>query len=68
MILRACTESEEGEVAMCRAVEQLCKEETTKATKSMVLAMLKGDEPYEKIAKYTDLSIEEIKKIDAERK
>ena len=36
--------------------------------KSTVLAMLDGNEPYEKIAKYTDLSIEEIKKIDAERK
>ena len=39
-----------------------------KKANAMVLAMLKSDEPYEKIAKYTDLSIDEIKKIDAERK
>ena len=68
MILRACTESEEGEVAMCRAVEQLCKEETTKATKSMVLAMLEEDFSFDQISKISKLSIEEIKKIDAERK
>ena len=61
-------ETEEGTKAMCRAVEQLCKEETTKATKSMVLAMLEEDFSFDQISKISKLSIEEIKKIDAERK
>ena len=69
-------ETEEGATIMCRAVEQLVesrrpeweKRGEKKKAKSMVLAMLEGKEPYAKIAKYTDLSIEEIKRTDAERK
>ena len=78
--VRYYKETEEGQNMMSIEAQQLIRKSEERGEKrgeilgekkkanAMVLAMLKGNEPYEKIAKYTDLSIEEIKKIDAERK
>lgn len=73
---------EKGVTAMCRSVEQLCKEEREdgievgkkvgievgriSGKKDVVISMLDDDVPYEKIAKFTGFSIEEIKAIAKE--
>lgn len=74
--VRYFKEDEGGVTTMCRAVEELCKEERQNGEeigrkeekKDIVIKMLKSGMPYEQIASFTDLSVEEIEKIDKERK
>lgn len=69
-------ETEEGATVMCRSVEKLCNDSrqagmqagAKEKEKKLVIKMLQQNISYEQIALISDLSIEEIEIIDAERK
>ena len=56
-----------GVEAMCRAMEKMRDETEHETSVKHALAMLADGVPCEKVAKYTDLSIEEVRAL-AEKK
>ena len=62
--VRYFKEDEKGVRAMCKAVEELCREELVDAAKRM---LADGILSIEKIAEYSGLTVEEVKEL-AEQK
>ena len=60
-------ENEKGVATMCRAMEKMRDETEHETSVKHALAMLADGVPCEKVAKYTDLSIEEVRAL-AEKK
>ena len=48
---------------MCRSIEEMLNEEKVKIAKRMIAD---NELPIEKIAEYSDLSIEEVRKLESE--
>lgn len=65
--VRYFKEDTEGVAAMCRAMEKMRDETEHETSVKHALAMLADGVPCEKVAKYTDLSIEEVRAL-AEKK
>lgn len=64
--VRYFKEDTKGVAAMCRAMEKMRDETEHETSVKHALAMLADGVPCEKVAKYTDLSIEEVRAL-AER-
>ena len=65
--VRYFKEDTKGVAAMCRAMEKMRDETEHETSVKHALAMLADGVPCEKVAKYTDLSIEEVRAL-AEKK
>ena len=65
--VRYFKEDTKGVAAMCRAMEKMRDETEHETSIKHALAMLADGVPCEKVAKYTDLSIEEVRTL-AEKK
>ena len=52
---------------MCRAMEKMRDETAHETSIKNALTMLEDGLPYEKVAKYAALSIEEVKELDAKK-
>ena len=65
--VRYFKEDTKGVAAMCRAMEKMRDETEHETSIKYALAMLADGVPCEKVAKYTDLSIEEVRAL-AEKK
>lgn len=55
------------ETIMCRAMEEMRKETVHEWNVECALEMLADGIPYEKVAKYSKLTIEEVKTLDAKK-
>ena len=60
-------EDEKGVGSMSRIFEEIAQEATHKKAVENALAMLADDMPYEKVAKYAGLPIEEVKALDSKK-
>ena len=56
-----------GVATMCRAMEKMRDETAHETSIKNALTMLEDGLPYEKVAKYAGLSIEEVKELDAKK-
>ena len=56
-----------GVATMCRAMEKMRDETAHETSIKHALTMLEDGLPYEKVAKYAGLSIEEVKELDAKK-
>ena len=56
-----------GVATMCRAMEKMRDETAHETSINNALTMLEDGLPYEKVAKYAGLSIEEVKELDAKK-
>ena len=52
---------------MCRAMEEMRNETVRERNIECALEMLAGGMPYEKVAKYSKLTLEEVKALDTKK-
>lgn len=62
--VRYFKEEQKGVVAMCKALEEMRKNERIEVAQRMLLS---GKLGYEEIASYTDLTVEEVKALDQQK-
>ena len=65
--VRYFKEDTKGVATMCRAMEKMRDETAHETSIKNALTMLEDGLPYEKVAKYAGLSIEEVKELDAKK-
>ena len=65
--VRYFKEDARGVGGMCRALEEMRNETAHEKAVEVALAMLADDMPYEKVAKYAGLPLEEVKALDHQK-
>ena len=65
--VRYFKEDEKGVATMCRAMEEMRNETVRERNIECALEMLADGMPYEKVAKYSKLTLEEVKALDTKK-
>ena len=65
--VRYFKEDQKGVASMCKVMEDMRNEAAREKAVLVAQAMLADDMPYEKIAKYSGLSVDEIKALDSKK-